>query len=209
VPGERLESQFMELLEALRPDPVFARLFEAVARDVWNDREASSSRAVAAAEGRLQGVRQRLTEVDRAFVIAKSIDSRSHYALRDSLREEQALAEMALKEARIDELDIEGALAASEAILSNAAELWQRASIEQRHKLQAALFPEGLTHDGRGFGTAVTCAAFRGLHAFACMTEGVASPTGRSFMWQRPLQWNVRVQRRGWHRRTQAIQSAC
>lgn len=91
---------------------------------------------------------------------------------------------IALKDARVEELDVEAALAASSAILSNAEPLWLGATMEQRLKLQAAIFPRGLTHDGESLGTAVTCLAFSALRRNEFAQEGLASPTGVRILYQ-------------------------
>ncbi len=74
---------------------------------------------------------------------SQAIDISTYTSLRDELRENLALAEMAARDARIDELDVEAILAASDQILNDAARLWDRASVEQRRRLQAAIFPKG------------------------------------------------------------------
>jgi hypothetical protein len=74
-----------------------------------------------------------------------------------------ALAEVELHDARIEHTDVEGVLSFAEYLLTNAASIWLEASLHQRQQIQRAIFPEGLPFDGREFGTAVTCLAFRHL----------------------------------------------
>jgi hypothetical protein len=54
-------------------------------------------------------------------------------------------------------------LAFAEHVVTNAARLWIELGLEDRQRLQQALFPEGLSFDGEKFGTAVTCLAFKKL----------------------------------------------
>ena len=89
-----------------------------------------------------------------------------------------ALTKLELHEAELEELDVEGVLAFAEHLLTNAARLWMEASLDQKQRLQTVFFPEGLRFDGEGFGTAVTCLAFKQLAENGEPTSGVASPTG-------------------------------
>jgi hypothetical protein len=49
---------------------------------------------------------------------------------------------------------------------------------DQRQQLQHVLFPEGLRFDGKKFGTAVACLAFKQLDENGKLKSGLASPTG-------------------------------
>ena len=71
--------------------------------------------------------------------------------------QENALAEAALHDAKLDELDVEGVVGFAEHVLSNAARLWLESSLDQRQRLQKVLFPKGVTYSPDGqFGTAET-----------------------------------------------------
>ena len=72
----------------------------------------------------------------------------------------------------------EGKKTEAEHVLGNARALWVQATAEQRVRLQAVLFPEGVPFDGSRFGTAVTCLAFAQLPEPGGQKDGVASPTG-------------------------------
>jgi hypothetical protein len=76
------------------------------------------------------------------------------------------MAEVALHEARIDEIDVEGVVAFAEHVLANAAQLWLESSLDQRQRLQSVLFPRGVTYSAAGvFGTAETSVIFRFLQS--------------------------------------------
>ena len=55
-----------------------------------------------------------------------------------------ALAELDLSEARVEQFDIDSALAKAISVLNNASALWIDASFEDRVRLQEVLFPQGL-----------------------------------------------------------------
>jgi hypothetical protein len=107
-----------------------------------------------------------------------AIDHPTYERQRDKLTEDTALAEMAVHEARIDELDIEGVLAFAEHLLLNSARLWSEASLDQKQRLQHVFFPAGVTFGADGFGTTETSLMFKMLDAIAGSKDDEASPTG-------------------------------
>ena len=106
---------------------------------------------------------------------------------RDQLREQLALAEMELSSATENQLDVEGAVAFAEHLLTIAARLWTELGLDQKQQLQKVLFPEGLRFDGERFGTAVTCLAFKQLDESGEAKSGMASPIPAS--WNRIVPW--------------------
>jgi hypothetical protein len=108
----------------------------------------------------------------------KRIDQATYERQRDKLREESTLLEIELHGTRVDELDVEGLPAFAEEILTHASRLWFEAVPEQKARLQRVFFPEGISFDGKAFGTAVTCLAFSDLQEIPDRKNGLASPTG-------------------------------
>jgi site-specific DNA recombinase len=177
--GKRnLEGLFVELLSRLQPEAGYMRLFNAIVVDVWNGRQGEAKRLRASLEAVVAQNRERLDRVDEAFLHERSIDRQSYERQRDQLREHLALAEMELSAATEKQLDVEGALAFAEHLLTNAARLWMELGLDQKQQLQQVLFPEGLRFDGEKFGTAVTCLAFKQLAENGEPRSEVASPTG-------------------------------
>jgi DNA-directed RNA polymerase subunit RPC12/RpoP len=173
-----LERVFRELLGKFQPRPEYLRLFNEIVLDVWKERQAESRRARVKLEHRLAELRQRLDGVDEAFLFRRVIDKRTYDRQRDRLKELMGLAEMELADARAEELDVEGLLAFAQQVLTNAARLWEQASLDQKQRLQGVLFPRGLTFDGSGFGTPVTWLAFSDLPSSGSAQDGLASLTG-------------------------------
>ena len=76
------------------------------------------------------------------------------------------MAEDGLGGTVIEHLDVERILAFAEGVLTNASRVWERATGEQRRRLQRTLFPAGVAYEPRDGGrvrTAVTCLAFNAL----------------------------------------------
>ena len=98
---------------------------------------------------------------------------------RDKLEEEITLAKLRLKDAQLDEVDIEAVLNFAETFLLNTARIWMEMSLEQRQRFQKVLFPEGIElKAGGGFRTAATCPVFSMLQPENGAIYEMATPTG-------------------------------
>ena len=76
------------------------------------------------------------------------------------------LAEIELAGATTEHLNVDAILAFAENVLTDAARLWEQGSLDQRRRLQAAYFPEGLVYESGSpgvFRTAPTSLAFKEL----------------------------------------------
>jgi len=176
---QTLEARFMEYLEAMKPKLEYARLFREIVLDVWHD----SQREIVNTRRRLQdhldtlhGKKDRVVE---AFLHQRLIDQATYQRQVVKLDEEIASAEVAVHEAHVDELDVEGVLGFAEHLLSDPARMWCEASLDQKQRLQKVLFPQGVTYSPDGvFGTAETSVIFRLLQVLPTEKAREASPTG-------------------------------
>ena len=173
-----LESQFMELLSALKPQPQFAGLFRAVVLDVWRERRSEADRLLADLRRRLADLRQQESEIDDAYVFHRRVDSVTYERLRDRVRADIRSADARIAENQLGNFDVERVLDFGAHVISNAAAIWTEAESGDKRRLQDALFPERLQFDGVRIGTGVTCSAFSLLADFSGKKEGLASPPG-------------------------------
>jgi hypothetical protein len=110
---------------------------------------------------KIEKLRQNKTKLEEAFVYQKAIDEATYQEMRAKLAEELTLAEMELRDAQAEEIEIEIGLDFAEMVLTNAWNLWKTAPAEQKQRLQQVLFPEGVTCSEGKYGTAVTMLAFQ------------------------------------------------
>ena len=83
--------------------------------------------------------------------------------MRAKLTEELTLAEMELRDAQGEAIEIEAVLDFAQMVVLNASNLWKAAPVEQKQRLQTVLFPEGVTYSEGNYRTSVTCLLFNGL----------------------------------------------
>lgn len=145
----QLESTFVELLDTLRPQPAFWKLFKVAILDAWREETRESRNAVAAARLRVAGLEQKLERLEDAFVFQQSIDKASYQARRDKLREDIALETVRANEASIDTMDVEGLLAFAEHTIDHAGALWTNGTPQVRMQLQWTMFPTGVRLDAK------------------------------------------------------------
>ena len=177
-----LEEQFVGLLRQLVPSPEWLQLLKQTILSIWHDELGQVSGVRESVQKRITQIRARIRRLDDAFLFESSVDRTTYEEHRDRLREELTLAELELSEARVEQFDIDSALAKAISVLNNAGALWIDASLEDRLRLQEVLFPQGLVWDGAGFQTPVTClsfyhlAAIEGSGAAAHSIDGVQTP---------------------------------
>jgi site-specific DNA recombinase len=178
VRHEVLEGRFLALLGSLRPKVPYMKLFRAVVMDLWKKRLAQAGSLQTELAARLQQLQQRESILDDTYLFEKRIDAATYERQRDKLREDIAVARIDLEDAKLEEIDVEGVLGFAEHVLTDAARLWTEAPLEQKQRLQRALFPEGLRLKAGRFGTAVTCLAFTTLAKSGGADSDLASPEG-------------------------------
>ena len=94
------------------------------------------------------------------------------------LTEELTLAEMELRDAQSDEIEIEAVLDFAQMVLLNASNLWKAAPAAQKQRLQQVLFPEGVTYSDGEYRTGLTCLLFSGMQTKAVKKEGLVALPG-------------------------------
>ncbi|MFL6436609.1 MAG: recombinase family protein [Terriglobales bacterium] len=141
---EQFEQAFIDFLGTLSPKPGYLRLFTAIILDVWKEKKAAAAKITAALRknvSELKLKKQRLVDL----LCRQVIDDKTYAESVDKLDEELALAELEEGDAQIEEMDIEGALHFATHVVSDAARLWCEFDVDQKQRLQVALFPEGVT----------------------------------------------------------------
>ena len=178
APKSKLERRWIDYLGSLRPSPEFLQIFEATVLSTWRDttQEAEAQRKVLQERvAKLQAKKDRLIEV---YVYQQAIDKDTYE--RENLKASEALtlAEMELRDARLEELDVESLLEFAKHLALHADRLWMEAAHEDRQQLQACLFPEGIRYRNGTVLNSATCPIFNNLAAVPQPQATMVSPTG-------------------------------
>jgi site-specific DNA recombinase len=178
IPRQKLESEFLTLIEQLQPKAEYINLFREIVLDVWKQRRSDTSRLVSTLESRVTDLKAKRQRVIDAFLHERSIDRSTYQEQLESLNDEIALVQLEVPDARLEELDIEAGLNYATNALRNAAKFWIQCSADERQTFQRVLFPEGLVFEGKSFRTATTCIAFSYLQEISSGESSLASRTG-------------------------------
>jgi site-specific DNA recombinase len=162
---EKLEQKFAEVLERMQVRPEKVALFRKIVLDQWEEKQDCTVNLLADCQRQTKKLDEQKQKLMEAFVYQKAIDQETYERERDKLEEDITLAKMRLKDAQLDEVDVEAVLNFAGTFLLNTARLWLEMSLEQRQRFQKVLFPQGieLMPDG-AIRTAVTCSVFEMLH---------------------------------------------
>jgi hypothetical protein len=180
IPRHELEAKFLSLLENLRPRPELVALFRRVVLDVWETRRQDIEAQRTAAERKIVELKRRKDQLLDAFIYQRVIDQETYKDQLDKLNEGMTLAEMEQHGQRSEELDLEAVLAFAEKVSLSASRMWLEADLEQRQRLQALLFPEGLQLMNGEIRTPVSASFYNELGSFLPSEERLVFPAGAS-----------------------------
>lgn len=157
----KLEGLFVEELALLQPSAGYMRLVNDRILQIWQHVREEIRERTAAADRAVKALSDKLDRLDEAYLFARTIDDETYRRQRDKLRQEWTLAKMTQHSDATEELDVDGLLAFAERILPRSSDLWVQANLDQKQRLQALFYPEGIAFNGSEFNrTAVTAPFF-------------------------------------------------
>lgn len=172
-----MEADFVALLRYLTPAPELLSEFVGTVRLEWKRRQGDSEAKYKAIQERLGKIRQRK---DR--LVDLRIDnelSMTEFKEQDArLSKDIEAAQADLRKSESEFLDLEGVLTFAQKIFAIPARLWMESSLDQKQRLQQLFFPNGLTYDGKEFGTPSSGSLFSILDGFQTSQSQLASPMG-------------------------------
>lgn len=144
VGRDRLERVFVAHLSAHSLAPELARLFRRVVGDVWRNATADRAARRAALEGQLEEEKRKRRRLED-LVIDGTFDRATFVARSEELRRKISELEQRLSaQVEVSEKSLEECLEFSERLLVQPAQLWLRAGLDNRQRLQQAYFPGGV-----------------------------------------------------------------
>ena len=176
--AERLEEHFGDLLRKLQLAPSMVRLVEAALLDLWQDLKRESTWAATAAKRRMTEIEARKKRLVQAYIYDQAIDRATYDRELAELDEALTFGQLELRDAELEDFDMEAALGFARHLLTRTYKLWDTATSEQKRRLQKLIFPEGVTFDGEALGTQVTSLLFSYLGAIETGREGLVAHTG-------------------------------
>jgi len=152
TPKEQLEQEFISLLESIVPKKEVLRLFQEIVKATWKERYKMSSQAqitLQRALDELKAKREALIEKNLRGVYSDELFKEQLVKIDEEILIKKSL----LSESEMDKIDIETLLNFASRFLEDFPRLWVNSNLEQKQRLQAAIFPEGLIWGYSGFRT--------------------------------------------------------
>ncbi len=177
VRAETLENLFEGQLQQVQPRAEYLRLFQAILLDVWEERNRTAFDQRRIIEERIRFLKQREKVLRERYLYEKAVTRDLFDDEDQELRRQIALAEMEAHDLDLEELDVRGILGFAEHMLGNLPKMWRQAEADQKRRLQAVLFPEGITFNGESIGTATMSSVFEMLRPEIIEKSDLASPT--------------------------------
>lgn len=178
VRAERLEEAFSEFLRRIEIAPSMVRLIEESLLAIWTDLRAESSQQATTAKKRIAELERRKQRLVQAYVYDQAIDRPTYDRELTTLDEALTFANLELRDAELEDLDLEAALGFARSLLTSTSKIWEVASAPRKRLLQTLIFPEGVTFGGKGLGTPVTAFIFNLLGAETYELEDLVEPKG-------------------------------
>jgi hypothetical protein len=154
--------------------------------DVWKERNCEAHAATVRITRKIADLRTKKSQLVN-FLTRGTLDETTYKDEVAAVDAEIVVAEIGLKEAQCEELDVEVVLNFAQDLLSNAGRLWQEFDLDRKQRLQKILFPEGLSFAEGKFGTAATSFVFNDLAARFGQKSELVRPTIAS--WNHVFAW--------------------
>src|SRR6185312_9478674 len=107
---DMVEGRFEEFLRELQPNAGYMRLYREIVMDVWRKKQGDSQQVQSAVSRKIRQLRENKIKLEEAFVYRKAIEEDTYREMRAKLTEELTLAEIELREAQGEEIEIEAVL---------------------------------------------------------------------------------------------------
>jgi hypothetical protein len=136
------------------------RLVEAALLDIWHELRAESTQQATTAKKRVAELERRKQRLVQAYVYDQAIDRPTYDRELTTLDEALTFASLELRDAQLEDLDLEAALGYARSLLTSTSKIWEVASAPRKRRLQTLMFPEGVSFDGKGLRTPTTAFIF-------------------------------------------------
>jgi site-specific DNA recombinase len=172
-----LESEFVAHAGRLKPETPLFDVFREVVLDVWKERNREAHADTLRITRRIADLRTKKSQLVN-FLTRGTLTEAAYKEAAAEVEAEIVVADIGLKEAQCEELDVEVVLNFAQDLLTNAGRLWLEFDLGRKQRLQKILFPAGLSFADGKFGTAATSFIFNDLAAELVEKSNLASPAG-------------------------------
>lgn len=177
----KLHSDFIELLNRVRPSEPTQRLFKHIVLREWNNEVKDFHRISEALQNEMKVLVDKKSRIIDLYIENKLNDEEKSEKL---IQIESELTKMKVRESEVrqDVTDKESIIDSALLFMSNPGKFWNLVSIEVKKRIQDTVFPEGLTYDcDKGFGTVKLASSYLLIQKIAsedAMNPSLVAATG-------------------------------
>ena len=147
IPSDRAATEFVNLLAKLRVNGAFTTEFTTILREEWNKTTGASATLLPRLQEQLKAKR-----ASQEKLLVRYLDEDKNIVplfeqMNAKFAEEIATLEGQIAEANTEKATFEQLLEFSKSMLVDIATAWERADLDQKQRVQNALFPRGLKYD--------------------------------------------------------------
>lgn len=150
---EIVHSDFMDLMERIRPTEDAQKLFKHIVLREWNNESKDAHRLARSLDGELNALQDKRMRTLDLYIDNKIGEEDKDRKLAEV---DSDITKIELRRAEINDdiKDKEQVIDNALLFMTNPAQFWNLAPIEVKRRIQDAIFPEGLEYDcDKGFGT--------------------------------------------------------
>lgn len=178
IPKSDMEDDFSALMRRIKPSERFLAYFKEAAREYWRGKRDALTAHAREAQARLEELKEQRKNVclmrERGEYDAALFRERMTEIDRDI-----ALQSLALKEASLDDFDLESGVGYAEQFLCDVEGRWSGISPQFRPRFQKLVFPGGISYGKKdGFGTAEVGLIFKLNEAFDLKNSSIVPRRG-------------------------------
>ena len=146
---EEVHEQFLSFMDTVKPTKELLKLFRAIIVDSWEKQFAELN-----SDNAERGEEIVLLRKERQSILNLMKTSQDDVALLEGLKEDYKRVDDSIKdldskqnEGIIEEYNVDAIVSYCTYFMEHLSELWQKADVEAKYKLQHLVFPTGLSHD--------------------------------------------------------------
>ena len=178
IPKKQLEQDFVNYLESIIPKDGFLKTFKAVLLDVWEKRYKEINRNGKIVQEQISNLKEekiRLIDMKKKDLLPDE-DFKEAF---NRLNSEIATKQTKLSETKLEEFDIDEAIDFVFNFIKTLPEYWQeKATYEQKIKIQGLVFEENPTYNYKIFQTPMLCPILQTKKEMAYANSSLVVPRG-------------------------------
>ncbi len=148
IPTAKADGEFVELLATLQPSHVFTTEFLTILREEWKKITGTAAALKPNLEKQLKAVRSSQENLVLKFASRElPIDRNLFERMNEKFEQEIAELEGRIADIGTEKATIEQLIAFCKSVLVDIAAAWETANLDQKQRVQNALFPRGLKYD--------------------------------------------------------------